>query len=1059
MDPHSVTSTSSTSINVEAKPIPSPPTPEASEWSVTLRNNLQSFESISLGFRVIGLDVNRLIMQPPELNIPHNGEGRAILRLRPLNNPTDEQPFALEAWCHDQPAIRQQQQLQTVALKQETPGQDTFVVVGSLHVSVRDPGVTVKPGETRPLDIFFEKSNLQDVSVKLQLTGLPKTWSSPRRLEVAMRANESKTTTQMIFSPPDDALVGIYPLSLEVHSGDEQGTLSLFLKVKAEVSTTIAPKIFKFKPGEPTLLTWMLLIKNESAHDRTFSVHQKGLASNLFKLTDDLPDDIPVPVGPPRKVPISVTQPNQAGIYVVEIYTEDKKDKSNNFTVMAQLEVLRTGEYSVTLGKPEVNHEKRTASYELKIVNMANAPLQQLRVHLGDPSPDGLKLVPEPFNLELNLDPSPQPVTRTLTVGLEQELSATRTVNFTLVTEGSFEILGQPPANVSQPPIPTSFPWIPPDPPLSISSIPSKISLVPGQDATFKLTVANHGPDIAVVSLSVEGLSKDWNPKLAPQLSLEPGPSTVDLLIRAPDKGLCGPYQFSVLAVSGTDPSASAEVRIDLGLSGKPAINLSPSWTKDHDAQFEVHVDNTSCNAPVQVKLGAAQEGKQLVFGLAPNPIQADAGLQGSGTLTVSLKEPVKGVRTDTFTLNLVSEFLRTDNTTIKGPGESQDGSVTWRPLSHWDHSRVPHEGDAAVLDPTCDPTVYIAETADTKYKVYVYIDKDKCIRALQWDFKGDKWEYVDFHGANRVRAADSPTSYQWLMWRRQHVVYRGMDNNHLHQLELDNQSWTDEDLSCYPNIPPNIPDGRPVGLASERGNGARHIFYRGQDKHIYELWNSFIQERNDWEWGCVDHVQKTGAPKADSELSVYIWDSDPNSKNGSKHVVYRDIDNHIQDLHYLIGHPKWRTNNLSKTGNSPAAMGNPIGYALEARQGVFYRGQDDHIHELSYAANTRTWEHLDLCENLDPQNTAHAPPTPGSNLACLVGDGLRGVVYRGVDNHIHLLQYNKDSGKWDYFDLSKTAGAAAAGGDPACLIGKGLRCVVYRGVDNNIHELRWRAD
>lgn len=103
--------------------------------------------------------------------------------------------------------------------------------------------------------------------------------------------------------------------------------------------------------------------------------------------------------------------------------------------------------------------------------------------------------------------------------------------------------------------------------------------------------------------------------------------------------------------------------------------------------------------------------------------------------------------------------------------------------------------------------------------------------------------------------------------------------------------------------------------------------------------------------------------------------------------------------------------------------------------------------------------------------------PTPSAEVSWLsalasapraVGDpsvathptrGVRVVLYRGEQGHLHELVFPGPSGDWTHRDLTVTAGAPLAEGDPsAAVFEPGGRRVVYRAIDGELVEL-WLRD
>lgn len=57
---------------------------------------------------------------------------------------------------------------------------------------------------------------------------------------------------------------------------------------------------------------------------------------------------------------------------------------------------------------------------------------------------------------------------------------------------------------------------------------------------------------------------------------------------------------------------------------------------------------------------------------------------------------------------------------------------------------------------------------------------------------------------------------------------------------------------------------------------------------------------------------------------------------------------------------PVWHHTDISALAKSPPAAGDPSGYVFDS-QFIVYRGADNHVHQLSAAANQAHWSHVDL--------------------------------------------------------------------------------------------------
>jgi len=172
-------------------------------------------------------------------------------------------------------------------------------------------------------------------------------------------------------------------------------------------------------------------------------------------------------------------------------------------------------------------------------------------------------------------------------------------------------------------------------------------------------------------------------------------------------------------------------------------------------------------------------------------------------------------------------------------------------------------------------------------------------------------------------------------------VVYRGT-NNHIYALYLPKGgSWNYADLTQAPTGATGAPaaSGDPAGCA--RSDRTNSVVYRGTNNHIYALY----LEGDLWHYADLTDLtggeDTTGAPAASGDPAGYAH------SDGTNSVVYRGEDKHIYEL-YKSG-DSWRYYDLTILSAAPVgASGNPVGYVRsDGKSSVVYRGEDKHIYEL----------------------------------------------------------------------------------------------------------------
>jgi hypothetical protein len=275
--------------------------------------------------------------------------------------------------------------------------------------------------------------------------------------------------------------------------------------------------------------------------------------------------------------------------------------------------------------------------------------------------------------------------------------------------------------------------------------------------------------------------------------------------------------------------------------------------------------------------------------------------------------------------------------------------------------------------------------------------------RCYWWSILGDwslcldrgygpnRWKHIQDLGevGKAPAAVGRPAAYAWEADRTGHLFYRSADN-YIHELWFAADSgWQHAHTTYLTGAPPAA--GDPCGYAWE-GDGTQHVFYRGADGHIHQLW--YIADSR---WHRSDVTFDTGAPLAAGDPCGYAWEDDR-----TQHVFYRGVDGHIHQHWYIAGSGWHRSDVTFDTGATPAA-GDPCGYAweLDRTQHVFYRGTDNHVHELWYVADTG-WHHSDTGQ------AAGAPLAAGDPCGyAWEGDASEHVFYRSQRGVLQELWYH----------------------------------------------------
>ena len=354
------------------------------------------------------------------------------------------------------------------------------------------------------------------------------------------------------LAPPLDADPGVYPLAMQIQSGEHQKSLPLLLEVRYDdaPSTEIdeAHRSFQLDPDKDTTLT--LTITNHANQTREFLSRVEGVNPDWFRFADE---DRRVSVGPKKErgMKIFVDLPEnpkiRAGVYAFDILTMDFTENLKRTSRTAIMEVTRSGEYSAKLTPGKVNHEERSADYTLQVTNESNAPLQPKIRFADDPAPNA--------HLKLKLNEALPPVAPGETKNIdfsvlldEKWTVEERMVNFTLVTEGTFQIRGkeEPIDRVDKRLGPQSVIWKQLGPALSISVAPSSLSVAPGDSPVLKLKIKNNSDKSHEVRLTFAGDGSDWfMPPSEPVKVGVHGEQAVEIPLKVPperDRALAGNY-------------------------------------------------------------------------------------------------------------------------------------------------------------------------------------------------------------------------------------------------------------------------------------------------------------------------------------------------------------------------------------------------------------------------------------------------------------------------------------------------------------------------------------
>ena len=262
----------------------------------------------------------------------------------------------------------------------------------------------------------------------------------------------------------------------------------------------------------------------------------------------------------------------------------------------------------------------------------------------------------------------------------------------------------------------------------------------------------------------------------------------------------------------------------------------------------------------------------------------------------------------------------------------------------HWDDPTIGSDGAPIV---TSDPTNLASHVFDAEATQHVfYRAGDGHIIELWWGGpEAPHWgDLIGASGGTAPLAAGDPTSHVFAAEGTQHVFYRTGDGSIIELWwrggEFPHWGYPMRARGAFP--PPSAGDLTSHVFDAE---GTQHVFYRGGDGHIIELW---------WRGSEAAHpedltVQSGGAPLAAGDPTSHVFDAE-----GTQHVFYTSVDFQIIELWWRRGEAKHFENLTVRSRGAPLAAGDPTShvFAAEGTQHVFYNSAPDtHIIELQWGA------------------------------------------------------------------------------------------------------------
>jgi len=225
--------------------------------------------------------------------------------------------------------------------------------------------------------------------------------------------------------------------------------------------------------------------------------------------------------------------------------------------------------------------------------------------------------------------------------------------------------------------------------------------------------------------------------------------------------------------------------------------------------------------------------------------------------------------------------------------------------------------------------------------------------------------------------------------------------------------------------------------------DGTKHALYVDANNHIQELYTA-----NQQNWQITDLTRGAGAAVSNGHtLAGFEW-----QRGSSEQVVYVDAKGHVQQI-FASMDDQWNVMDLTRKAQAPLANGRAIsGYEWETTgsKQVVYIDQQNHIQELM-STDGDVWHTSDLTA-LTKAPLANGNVVVGYNWSRL---GSKQVVYIDTTQHVQELSFT--AGSWHRVDLHNLVGAPLAKGN--VLVGyewqqTGSKLIAYLSADNHIQLL-----
>ncbi len=225
--------------------------------------------------------------------------------------------------------------------------------------------------------------------------------------------------------------------------------------------------------------------------------------------------------------------------------------------------------------------------------------------------------------------------------------------------------------------------------------------------------------------------------------------------------------------------------------------------------------------------------------------------------------------------------------------------------------------------------------------------------------------------------------------------------------------------------------------------DGTKHALYVDVNNHIQELYTGDQQT-----WHITDLTKGAGAAVSNGRaVAGFDW-----QRGNSEQVVYIDAKGHVQEI-FASTDDQWDVMDLTRKAQAPLANGRALsGYewlAAGSKQ-VVYVDQSNHIQELT-SSDGNNWRVSDLTV-LTKAPLANGNVVVGYGWTSL---GSMQIDYIDINQHVQELSFS--GGSWNHVDLHSLVGAPLARGN--VLVGyewrqTGAKQIAYLDTNNHIQLL-----